>query len=100
MGLFHIQEEAVGSVFWHPKGWKLYRTVESYMRRRLDAADYQEVKTPQLVDRALWIASGHWEKFREHMFIALVPPLRAIRRAARHHAGAGIHPGRRAYLLH
>ena len=73
MGLFHIQEEAVGSVFWHPKGWKLYRTVESYMRRRLDAADYQEVKTPQLVDRALWIASGHWEKFREHMFIAQVP---------------------------
>jgi threonyl-tRNA synthetase len=72
MGLFHLQEEAVGSVFWHPKGWRLYRTVESYMRRRLDRADYQEVKTPQLVDRRLWEASGHWEKFREHMFIATV----------------------------
>jgi len=73
MGLFHIQEEAVGSVFWHPNGWKLYLAAEAYMRRRLDAAGYQEVKTPQLVDRALWEASGHWEKFREHMFIAQVP---------------------------
>ena len=72
MGLFHIQEEAVGSVFWHPKGWKLYRTAEAYMRRRLEDANYVEVKTPQLVDRALWEASGHWEKFREHMFIAQV----------------------------
>jgi threonyl-tRNA synthetase len=72
MGLFHLQEEAVGSVFWHPKGWKLYRTVEAYMRRRLDAADYQEVRTPQLVDRRLWEASGHWEKFRESMFLATV----------------------------
>ncbi len=70
MGLFHIQEEAVGSAFWHPKGWTLYRTVEAYMRRRLEAGGYVEVKTPQLVDRALWEASGHWEKFREHMFIA------------------------------
>ena len=51
MDLFHLQEEAVGSVFWHPKGWKLYRTAEAYMRRRLDAAGYQEVKTPQLLDR-------------------------------------------------
>jgi threonyl-tRNA synthetase len=73
MDLFHLQEEAVGSVFWHPKGWKLYRIAEAYMRRRLDGAGYQEVKTPQLVDRALWEASGHWEKFREHMFIAQVP---------------------------
>ena len=72
MGLFHLQEEAVGSVFWHPKGWKLYRTVEDYMRRRLDGGAYQEVKTPQLVDRKLWVASGHWEKFRENMFIATV----------------------------
>ncbi len=72
MGLFHLQEEAPGSVFWHPKGWRLYRAAESYMRRRLDAAGYQEVKTPQLVDRSLWEASGHWEKFREHMFIATV----------------------------
>ena len=70
MGLFHQQEEAAGSVFWHPKGWTLYRTVENYLRARLDAAGYVEVKTPQLIDRALWEASGHWEKFREHMFIA------------------------------
>jgi len=72
MGLFHIQEEAVGSVFWHPKGWKLYRTVEAYMRRRLDAAGYQEVKTPQLVDRSLWEKSGHWENYRQNMFVAQV----------------------------
>ena len=70
MNLFHQQEEAVGSVFWHPKGWTFYRTVESYMRRRLEAAGYEEVKTPQLIDRQLWEASGHWEKFREAMFIA------------------------------
>jgi threonyl-tRNA synthetase len=72
MDLFHLQEEAVGSVFWHPKGWKLYLTAEAYMRRRLDAAGYQEVKTPQLVDRSLWERSGHWEKFRQNMFIATV----------------------------
>jgi len=72
MDLFHLQEEAAGSIFWHPKGWKLYRTVEDYMRRRLDAAGYQEVRTPQLLDRRFWEASGHWEKFREHMFIARV----------------------------
>ena len=68
MDLFHIQEEAQGSVFWHPKGWTLYRTCEAYMRRRLDESGYREVKTPQLVDRVLWERSGHWEKFREHMF--------------------------------
>jgi threonyl-tRNA synthetase len=68
MDLFHIQEEAVGSVFWHPKGWTLYRACEAYMRRRLENAGYDEVKTPQLVDRSLWERSGHWEKFREHMF--------------------------------
>jgi threonyl-tRNA synthetase len=72
MGLFHLQEEAVGSVFWHPKGWKLYRTVEDYMRRRLDAGDYQEVKTPQVLDRKLWEASGHWENYRKNMFMATV----------------------------
>ncbi len=72
MDLFHIQEEAAGSIFWHPKGWRLYRTAEAYMRRRLDAGGYQEVKTPQLVDRALWERSGHWDKYREHMFIAQV----------------------------
>ena len=70
LDLFHIQEEATGSVFWHPKGWVLYREIENYMRRRLDTAGYQEVKTPQLVDRSLWEASGHWEKFRENMFTA------------------------------
>jgi threonyl-tRNA synthetase len=72
MDLFHFQEEAAGSVFWHANGWRLYRTVQAYMRRRLDQAGYQEVHTPQLVDRALWEASGHWEKFREHMFVVQV----------------------------
>ena len=72
MDLFHIQEEAVGSVFWHPKGWKLYRTAEAYMRRRLDEAGYQEVRTPQLVDRSLWEKSGHWDNYRQNMFIAQV----------------------------
>jgi len=70
LDLFHLQEEAVGSVFWHPKGWTLYRAIESYMRRRLDAAGYVEVRTPQLLDRSLWEASGHWENFRDNMFIA------------------------------
>jgi threonyl-tRNA synthetase len=72
MDLFHVQEEATGSVFWHPKGWTLYRAVEDYMRRRQNASGYQEVRTPQLVDRVLWERSGHWEKYREHMFIATV----------------------------
>ncbi len=72
MDLFHIQEEATGSIFWHPKGWHLYRTTEAYMRRRLDAAGYQEVRTPQLVDRKLWEASGHWENYKQNMFIARV----------------------------
>ncbi|MBI4183504.1 MAG: threonine--tRNA ligase [Proteobacteria bacterium] len=70
LGLFHMQEIAAGSVFWHPKGWTLYRVCEAYMRGRLEAAGYVEVKTPQLIDRALWEASGHWEKFRQHMFTA------------------------------
>jgi threonyl-tRNA synthetase len=70
MDLFHQQEEAVGSVFWHAKGWTLWRTLEAYMRKRLAEAGYHEVKTPQLVDRALWEASGHWEKFHEGMFLA------------------------------
>jgi threonyl-tRNA synthetase len=70
MDLFHLQEEAVGSVFWHEKGWTLYRAAERYMRRRLEAEGYIEVKTPQLIDRILWEASGHWEKFHEHMFLA------------------------------
>ena len=70
LDLFHMQEEASGSVFWHPKGWVLYREIENYVRRRLDAAGYKEVKTPQLVDRSLWEASGHWDKFGENMFTA------------------------------
>ncbi len=72
MALFHLQEEATGSVFWHPKGWKLYRTAETYMRRRLDAAGYVEIKTPQLVDRVLWEKSGHWDNYRAHMFVVSV----------------------------
>ncbi|WP_374440246.1 threonine--tRNA ligase [Stella sp.] len=70
MGLFHQQEEAAGMIFWHPKGWRLYRRLEAWLRERLDRAGYVEVKTPQLVDRKLWEASGHWEKFRESMYIA------------------------------
>ena len=133
-------EEAVGSVFWYPKGWTLFRIIESYLRGRLEAVGYQEVKAPQLLDRSLWEASGHWENFRENMFVAesrdervlavkpmncpghvlifrdrlssyrelphaprrirQLPSERAVGRAARHHAGARLHPGRRAYLLH
>ena len=70
MGLFHQQEEAAGMVFWHPKGWTFWRTLESYIRRKLDAGGYVEVKTPQLVDRKLWEESGHWEKFRQNMYLA------------------------------
>ena len=68
--LFHMGEEAVGSVFWHPKGWTLFRIIENYLRMRLAAAGYQEVKGPLLLDRSLWEASGHWENFRENMFLA------------------------------
>ncbi len=70
LNLFHQQDEAVGSTFWHPRGWQVWRTIEDYLRRKLIAADYYEVKSPQLYDRVLWEASGHWEKFQEHMFIA------------------------------
>ena len=70
LDFFHLQEEAAGSVFWHPKGWTLYREIEMYMRRRLEHSDYAEVKTPQLVDRSLWEASGHWDKFGDNMFTA------------------------------
>ncbi len=69
MNLFHMQEEAVGSVFWHPKGWTLYRLLENYIREKISAEDYLEVKTPQLLDSSLWEASGHWDKFGENMFI-------------------------------
>jgi threonyl-tRNA synthetase len=69
MGLFHQQEEAVGDVFWHPRGWALYLTLQKYMRSKLDKHGYHEVNTPMLLDRKLWEASGHWEKFHENMFI-------------------------------
>ncbi|WP_107953765.1 threonine--tRNA ligase [Sphingomonas faeni] len=69
MDLFHLQSEAQGSVFWHPKGWVMWRQLEAYMRRKLDAAGYAEIKTPQLMDAKMWEASGHWGKFRENMFV-------------------------------
>ncbi|MEI6559617.1 MAG: threonine--tRNA ligase [Rhodospirillaceae bacterium] len=71
MDLFHLQEEAVGSIFWHPKGWTLWRVLENYVRDRVSAAGYVEVRTPQLIDRVLWEQSGHWEKFRAAMFTAI-----------------------------
>jgi len=69
MDLFHLQSEAQGSVFWHPNGFVLWRQLEAYMRRRLDAAGYHEVKTPQLMDARQWEQSGHWGKYRENMFV-------------------------------
>ncbi len=72
MELFHLQEEAPGMVFWHPNGWSIYRALEDYMRRRLIRAGYKEIKTPQVVDRILWERSGHWEAYRENMFIVEV----------------------------
>jgi len=69
MDLFHLQSEAHGSVFWHPKGFRIWRTLEAYMRRRLDASGYVEVKTPQVMDARQWEQSGHWGKYRENMFV-------------------------------
>jgi len=66
--LFHLQDEAPGMVFWHPKGWSLWQQIEQYMRKTLDDAGYQEVKTPMIMDRVLWEKSGHWENYREGMF--------------------------------
>jgi len=68
MDLFHFQEEAPGAVFWHPRGWQLFQNLVNYMREQQDAAGYQEVNTPELMDRSLWEASGHWESFGEHMY--------------------------------
>ena len=68
MDLFHFQDEAVGAVFWHDRGWTLFRTLVAYMRRRQDEAGYLEVNTPELMDRSLWEASGHWDTFGENMF--------------------------------
>ncbi|MES9843544.1 MAG: threonine--tRNA ligase, partial [Candidatus Sedimenticola sp. 6PFRAG5] len=66
--LFHTQEEAPGMVFWHPKGWTIYRTLEQYVRDKITLAGYQEIRTPQIVDRSLWEKSGHWDKYRADMF--------------------------------
>jgi len=68
MDLFHLQEEAHGSVFWHPNGYKIWRELEAYMRRKMDGAGYQEIKTPQLMDVRQWTQSGHWGKYAENMF--------------------------------
>ena len=70
LDLFHIEEHSPGMVFWHDKGWTIYRTIESYIRQKIRGLGYIEVKTPTLVDRSLWEASGHWEKFRENMFVS------------------------------
>ena len=72
MDLFHMQEEAPGQIFWHPNGWSIYTELQDYMRRKQRAAGYVEVNTPQVVDRKLWEASGHWDKYQEHMFIVEV----------------------------
>ncbi|MFG6590731.1 threonine--tRNA ligase [Sulfitobacter sp. 1A12157] len=72
MGLFHMQEEAPGQVFWHPTGWRIYTTLQDYMRRMQDRDGYVEVNTPQVVDRKLWEKSGHWDKYQENMFIVEV----------------------------
>ena len=72
MDLFHMQEEAPGQVFWHPNGWRIYTTLQDYMRRMQNKDGYQEVNTPQVVDRKLWEASGHWDKYQENMFIVEV----------------------------
>lgn len=69
MNLFHLQEEAHGSVFWHPNGYKIWRELEAYMRRKMDSAGYQEIKTPQVMDARQWEQSGHWGKYRENMFV-------------------------------
>ena len=73
MDLFHFQEEAPGSVFWHEKGWRLFQTLIAYMRRRQDENGYKEVNSPDMMDRELWEKSGHWEKFGEHMFTTETP---------------------------
>ncbi|PZO50956.1 MAG: threonine--tRNA ligase [Alphaproteobacteria bacterium] len=69
LDLFHIQEEGKGMIFWHPKGWTLYRTMLSYMRRRIEAVGYVEVKTPQILEQSFWEKSGHWQKFHDSMFV-------------------------------
>lgn len=78
MDLFHLQEEAPGSVFWHPKGWTLFQTIVSYIRRRQNAAGYVEVNSPDMMERRLWEQSGHWEKYHENMFITETPDERVF----------------------
>jgi len=73
MDLFHFREESPGSVFWHEKGWKLFQKLVAYMRDRQEKADYKEVNTPEILDRALWEKSGHWEKYGEHMYTSQTP---------------------------
>ena len=70
LDLFHLQEEAMGSVFWHDKGWKIFLEIEAYIRKKSNSQGYKEVKTPQIIDRTLWEKSGHWSKFKENMFLA------------------------------
>lgn len=86
LDLFHIQEEAVGQVFWHPKGYSIYRSLESYIRRKIGAKGYVEVKTPLLLDRKLWERSGHWEKYHENMFIA------EVQESESHHSSLALKP--------
>lgn len=69
LDLFHLQDEAPGMVFWHPRGWTLWQVIEQHMRRELEAAGYQEVKTPQIMDKSFWEKSGHWENYKDNMFL-------------------------------
>ena len=78
MDLFHFQEEAPGSVFWHPKGWTLFQTLIAYMRRRLDRAGYHEVNSPDMMEKHFWELSGHWENYRENMFVTELPDERVF----------------------
>ena len=78
MDLFHFQEEAPGSVFWHPKGWTLFQTLIAYMRRRLDAAGYNEVNSPDMMEKSFWELSGHWENYHEMMFVTELPDERVF----------------------
>jgi len=78
MDLFHFQDEAVGAAFWHPKGWVLFQLLVEHLRRRQRAAGYREVNTPELMDRSLWVASGHWETFGEHMFTSVTEDERVL----------------------
>ena len=69
MDLFHFQDEAPGMVFWHPDGWTIYRQLQNFVRQKIESNGYVEINTPLVIDRKLWEASGHWDKYRENMFI-------------------------------